>query len=529
MLPKEIEILRSARVKREVPARERPLEQDIVGLAFSGGGIRSATFNLGVIQALASKNLLKFVDYLSTVSGGGYIGSWLSSWAYYVGLKSGDNHNHIAQIEAELNRQPQRIGDFAEPPQIHFLRKYSNYLTPRLGALSGDTLAFVGTYIRNLLLNQMILVSALLALLLIPRALGLVFSHFCDSTSTYVSAILAVLFLFVVSVGVALNSGANPAAFRAASSTLSRFHSSFLCSHDVCALAVRDRRWCRQKLWLLPDTLKTGLYVVGSTAIAYGILWFLAVGAGLLLEARRRAEQHPNLYLVFAPVLWSFPAGAVAGALLLFASAGLAQGGAKPSSIWYVLTFHVPVVTLLVMFVGVIHLGLIGRAYGDGLREWWARLGGVLLAMTFVWFTACLLTLFFPMWIERLGYLLTSTDDSWRANAKKILSGMGITGAVTGWVTATLKGLFAAKGAETGPCTQSTGKKDLLAQLAPPIFVFGLILILSMSLYFLVPPWPAELAARLTGMFFPARTGGWWSFSVSLSMVYRDFSDIASM
>ena len=51
----------------------------LVGLALSGGGIRSATFHLGVIQALAKHGLLKTVDYLSTVSGGGYIGSCLSS------------------------------------------------------------------------------------------------------------------------------------------------------------------------------------------------------------------------------------------------------------------------------------------------------------------------------------------------------------------------------------------------------------------------------------------------------------------
>jgi predicted acylesterase/phospholipase RssA len=51
----------------------------LVGLSLSGGGIRSATFNLGVLQALAKKGILKSVDYLSTVSGGGYIGSCLSS------------------------------------------------------------------------------------------------------------------------------------------------------------------------------------------------------------------------------------------------------------------------------------------------------------------------------------------------------------------------------------------------------------------------------------------------------------------
>src|SRR6185503_9962963 len=50
------------------------------GLAFSGGGIRSATFNLGIIQGLAERDLLRHVDYLSTVSGGGYIGSWLHGY-----------------------------------------------------------------------------------------------------------------------------------------------------------------------------------------------------------------------------------------------------------------------------------------------------------------------------------------------------------------------------------------------------------------------------------------------------------------
>lgn len=48
------------------------------GLALSGGGIRSAAFSLGVVQVLADRELLKEVDYLSTVSGGGYTGSFLT-------------------------------------------------------------------------------------------------------------------------------------------------------------------------------------------------------------------------------------------------------------------------------------------------------------------------------------------------------------------------------------------------------------------------------------------------------------------
>jgi hypothetical protein len=58
----------------------------LAGLAFSGGGIRSATFNLGVLQGLARQGILRRFDYLSTVSGGGYIGSWLTAWTRREGI-----------------------------------------------------------------------------------------------------------------------------------------------------------------------------------------------------------------------------------------------------------------------------------------------------------------------------------------------------------------------------------------------------------------------------------------------------------
>ena len=59
----------------------------LVGLCVSGGGIRGATFNLGVLQALAEFGLLKHFDILSTVSGGGYIGAWFASWLKRSRLK----------------------------------------------------------------------------------------------------------------------------------------------------------------------------------------------------------------------------------------------------------------------------------------------------------------------------------------------------------------------------------------------------------------------------------------------------------
>ncbi len=60
--------------------REAAHRARLCGLAFSGGGIRSATFNLGVLQGLARLGILDKFQYLSTVSGGGYIGSWLAAW-----------------------------------------------------------------------------------------------------------------------------------------------------------------------------------------------------------------------------------------------------------------------------------------------------------------------------------------------------------------------------------------------------------------------------------------------------------------
>src|SRR4030095_1474330 len=60
--------------------KEDAVAERLIGLAFSGGGIRSATTNLGIAQALSRMGILRLVDYLSTVSGGGYVGGCLTSF-----------------------------------------------------------------------------------------------------------------------------------------------------------------------------------------------------------------------------------------------------------------------------------------------------------------------------------------------------------------------------------------------------------------------------------------------------------------
>ncbi len=140
-----------------------------VGLALSGGGIRSATFNLGLLQALAKcrvgnangarPSLLQQIDYLSTVSGGGYIGSWLSAWS----LRS--NHG-LAGAYGSSAEGTSAFDDSGEAPEITWLRRFSNYLTPKTGPFSADTLTGVATWLRNTLLNQALLISILVIVVL---------------------------------------------------------------------------------------------------------------------------------------------------------------------------------------------------------------------------------------------------------------------------------------------------------------------------------------------------------------------------
>jgi hypothetical protein len=116
-------------------------------LALSGGGIRSACVALGVIQALAEAKLLPRFDYLSTVSGGGYIGSWLSAWLYW-NKKAGGNAQTVLSALTTRRADPDK-----EPEPIRHLRAYSSYLTPKLGLTSADTWAAVTLVVRNLVLN----------------------------------------------------------------------------------------------------------------------------------------------------------------------------------------------------------------------------------------------------------------------------------------------------------------------------------------------------------------------------------------
>ena len=144
------------------------LEEKRAALCISGGGIRSATFGLGILQGLARCGLLGKFHYLSTVSGGGYIGSWLSAW-----IKNKDNPQKgmeevVNEVVNELNHPPDSTLD-PEPPPIRHLRKFSNYLTPQTGLMSVDFWTLIATFLRNMFLNWLVLISCLAAAMIIPR------------------------------------------------------------------------------------------------------------------------------------------------------------------------------------------------------------------------------------------------------------------------------------------------------------------------------------------------------------------------
>ena len=125
--------------------KKRRLGDGKVGLALSGGGIRSATFNLGLLQALTKQNILRFCDYLSTVSGGGYIGSCLSSLL--------DNPEASVEKDTFPFWFERNVKD-DEREEVKWLRSHSKYLAPNTSLFSLDVWRMVGLYLSGLILTN---------------------------------------------------------------------------------------------------------------------------------------------------------------------------------------------------------------------------------------------------------------------------------------------------------------------------------------------------------------------------------------
>jgi hypothetical protein len=134
--------LASVTARREKFGIATDAGNNAIGLALSGGGIRSATFSLGAIQVLADKGFLKEIDFLSTVSGGGYVGSFLTRQ-----LGSGAEWKDVAAP----------YGPDTEP--IRRLRQRAKFLTARnLWDAWGKVTATVAGMLMNWMVPLLVLV-----------------------------------------------------------------------------------------------------------------------------------------------------------------------------------------------------------------------------------------------------------------------------------------------------------------------------------------------------------------------------------
>ncbi|MCX5540002.1 GMC family oxidoreductase N-terminal domain-containing protein [Paraburkholderia sp. CNPSo 3076] len=113
------------------------LPGDTVGLALSGGGVRSATFCLGVLQALASRRRLRDIDFMSSVSGGGYIASFLGK--LFTEMPDQDRQIPADRVERTLTN----LGSST----IQWLRYNAQYL---VGGGRHDVLFDIVVILRNL-------------------------------------------------------------------------------------------------------------------------------------------------------------------------------------------------------------------------------------------------------------------------------------------------------------------------------------------------------------------------------------------
>ncbi len=135
------------------------------GLSISGGGIRSASFAMGVLQALVADDQLKKMDYLSTVSGGGYLGSSLT-WFLSRKMDSGkaygtqaDNFPFGRKREGNKHNNKNAILDF--------IRQHGNYLIPGHGL---SALSLAATALRTMLVSLAIYFALITSVMCIALA-----------------------------------------------------------------------------------------------------------------------------------------------------------------------------------------------------------------------------------------------------------------------------------------------------------------------------------------------------------------------
>jgi hypothetical protein len=447
--------------------RDRAWKAGLVGLAFSGGGIRSATFNLGILQGLAKLGSLPVFDYLSTVSGGGYISSWLINWIRREGM---DEVTHRLSPASNTSPSDSRLAP------IRFLRDFSNYLTPSLGLLSADLWVIGVVWFRNTFLNLLVLLPTLLAVLFLPRFLELWAETLLQHGVSGGCGYLATLALCVLCAATftALNLRQFPAGPGDVAlppvSDRQKFYSRPWYVLALIVFPIFVAAWIASlKLWCLPEHGTWEKWVFGSAVLV--ALFVLRIAKYLrcfeLVRGRTRKTSAPGMASM---AVISVALGAVA----VFITMGIRQVFSmwttvpiSPSTDAFgpVAVFGVPLVVFALFLLLILMVGFMGRNLPDGASKWLVRLRAYIAIYSVIWL----------MWVGISVYGPRLDGMLWnRGWAKWPVMGT--------WVWTTLRGVLAGKDPRT-----SGGKADwktsvgFYATVGPYVFIFGLLLLLSLG------------------------------------------------
>jgi hypothetical protein len=434
----------------DLPAGERRS-----ALCLSGGGIRSASFALGVLQGLAGAKVLRHFHYLSTVSGGGYIGAWLSVWRAEIkddkklmkmlSRRRLCEAEHLVKVEKDIGAAPKeryRPEDaYKEPVELEVLRAHSNFLTPKLGAMSADTWSLIALYIRNLLLNWAVYLPLIFAIVLVPvLSLATLSAVRWSSVELHHFVLIAAIVLFTIAVFTSVRGRlAQDKRYRVDQTAFLSLELApiYIASMLVCVYSVGSCNVDGSSAECWAHGIGPGIAACAGSVI-YGVGWLFAfLRFGDLTSFFRRPERGNPITPLVSLVFWTI-SGAAAGALV---GVGLDVVKQHHADLKPIVVLGVGWIAVSIFLGNAIYLALTSLSVlGDLEREWLARSAGWFVAMTVVWAGFSALVLYADSLLDLAGH-------GWsKAIAPAVGGGIGGAAALIGKSSSTLASLTGKNG-----------------------------------------------------------------------------------
>ncbi len=147
VVKEESEVLTERRRRLFGEESAKNFEKNKFGIALSGGGIRSATINLGFVRTLNLFRILEKADYLSTVSGGGYTGAYIQATIKDIDFKRTSQSGKSNPVRPDAIESKDAYEQLFANEKIEHLRNYGDYLIPgqsKMGKLWNTIVLAIG-------------------------------------------------------------------------------------------------------------------------------------------------------------------------------------------------------------------------------------------------------------------------------------------------------------------------------------------------------------------------------------------------